>query len=91
VIQAGYALSILIMEVPSGYLAGIIGRKKALILGAVFLPVGAVAYAVGRTFLISLLAKFIIAIGNSMRSGCDSSIVYDALKQLNKESNDKRN
>jgi len=31
-IQAAYALSILLMEVPSGYLADVIGRKKTLFL-----------------------------------------------------------
>ncbi|MGB6340698.1 MAG: hypothetical protein WBF32_13080 [Candidatus Aminicenantaceae bacterium] len=31
-IQAAYAFSILLLEVPSGYLADVIGRKKTLFL-----------------------------------------------------------
>jgi MFS family permease len=68
-IQAAYALSILLMEIPSGYLADVIGRKKTLILGACFLPVGIGVYVFTHSFATFILAEFIIAIGNSMRSG----------------------
>lgn len=84
-IQAAYALSILILEIPSGYLADIIGRRKTLILGAFFMPIGIGVYAFTHTFFSFLLAEFIIAVGNSMRSGCDSALIYDTLIQLEEE------
>ena len=40
VLQSIFALSVVIFEVPSGYLADIIGRRRALILGSVFHGVG---------------------------------------------------
>ncbi|UCE39840.1 MAG: MFS transporter, partial [Candidatus Aminicenantes bacterium] len=89
-IQAAYALSILIMEIPSGYLADIIGRRKTLILGALFMPVGIGVYVFTNNFYTFLVAEFIIAISNSMRSGCDSALVYDTLIQLKKESEYKK-
>ena len=89
-IQAAYALSILIMEIPSGYLADIIGRRKTLVLGALFMPVGIGVYVFTHSFFSFLIAEFIIAIGNSMRSGCDSALVYDTLIQLDKESQYKK-
>jgi MFS family permease len=89
-IQAAYALSILIMEIPSGYLADIIGRRKTLILGALFMPVGIGVYVFTDSFTSFLIAEFIIAIGNSMRSGCDSALVYDTLIQLKQESEYKK-
>lgn len=84
-IQAAYALSILLMEIPSGYLADVIGRKKTLILGACFLPVGIGVYVFTHSFATFILAEFIIAIGNSMRSGCDSALIYDSLIQMKQE------
>ncbi len=84
-VQAAYALSILTLEIPSGYLADIIGRRKALILGALFLPAGISVYVFTHSFYSFLLAEFIIAFGNSMRSGCDSAIIYDTLIQLEEE------
>jgi len=89
-IQAAYALSILLLEIPSGYLADVIGRKKTLILGACFLPVGIGVYVFTHSFATFILAEFIIAIGNSMRSGCDSALIYDTLIQLKQESEYKK-
>ena len=89
-IQAAYALSILLLEIPSGYLADVIGRKKTLILGACFLPVGIGVYVFTHSFVTFILAEFIIAIGNSMRSGCDSALIYDTLIQLKEESEYKK-
>ncbi len=89
-IQASYALSVLILEIPSGYLADVIGRKKTLILGAFFLPVGIAVYAFTGSFTTFILAEFIVAVGNSMRSGCDSAFIYDTLIQLKEESEYKK-
>jgi MFS family permease len=89
-IQAAYALSILIMEIPSGYLADVIGRRRTLILGAIFMPVGIGVYVFTHSFTFFLIAEFIIAVGNSMRSGCDSALIYDTLIQIKEESEYKR-
>lgn len=85
-IQAAYALSILLFEVPSGYLADIIGRKRTMIIGAVLLPIGISVYAFTGTFVMFLLAEFVIAAANSMRSGCDSALIYDSLLEMKTES-----
>jgi MFS family permease len=37
ILQAVYSVAIVVLEVPSGYLADVIGRRKTLILGAMFL------------------------------------------------------
>ena len=41
-IQAAYALAVLLLEVPSGYLADVAGRKTTLILGAAAMPIASV-------------------------------------------------
>ncbi len=89
-IQAAYAFSILVLEIPSGYLADVIGRRRTLILGALFMPIGVGIYVSTHSFLSFLLAEFTIAIGNSMRSGCDSALIYDTLLQVEEESEYKR-
>ncbi len=89
-IQAAYALAILLLEVPSGYLADVIGRKKTLILGAIFMPLGLGVYVFTSSFFTFILAEFIIAIGNSMRSGCDSAFIYDTAIELKAESEYKK-
>ncbi len=83
--QAVYALTVFVMEVPSGYLADVIGRRKTLIIGAFLAPIGFVIYALSSSFPLFLTAEFIMAVGNSMRSGSDSALLYDSLKALSRE------
>jgi len=45
VLQAVYSVAIVILEIPSGYLADVIGRKKTLIIGAVFGVLGFTTYS----------------------------------------------
>ena len=47
-IQAAFHLAVLLLEVPSGYLADVVGRKRTLVLGAFFFPLGLAVYAAGR-------------------------------------------
>jgi len=86
VAQSIYALTILLTEVPSGYLADVIGRRKTLIIGAVFLPAGLLLYGLGRSLWLFWLAEFAMAMGNSMRSGSDSALLYDSFINMNRES-----
>lgn len=84
-VQAAYALSVLVFEVPSGYLADVVGRRRTLVLGAVLLPAGVAVYACGERFGTFILAEFLIAVGNSLRSGSDSALIYDTLIRLGAE------
>ncbi len=84
-IQAAFHLAVLLLEVPSGYLADVVGRKKTLVLGAFFFPLGLAVYTAGRSFAAFILAEFILAVSVSMRSGCDSAMIFDSLRQLGRE------
>jgi len=83
--QAIYALTVFVMEVPSGYLADVIGRRKTLIIGALLFPLGLTVYVLSSSLPMFLAAEFVLAVGNSMRSGSDSAMLYDTLKELSRE------
>lgn len=89
-VQALFHLAVLSLEVPSGYLADVIGRKKTLTAGALFFPLGFAVYAAGRSFAAFVLAELLLAVSVSMRSGCDSALLFDSLKQLGREGEYKR-
>jgi hypothetical protein len=89
-IQAAFHLAVLVLEVPSGYLADVIGRKKTLVIGAFFFPLGLAFYAAGRSFAAFIFAEVLLAVSVSMRSGCDSALIFDSLRQLGRESEYKR-
>ncbi len=89
-IQAIFHLAVLLLEVPSGYLADVIGRRKTLVFGALFFPLGMAAYAAGRGFAAFVLAEAVLAVSVSMRTGCDSALLFDSLKALGREEEYKR-
>ena len=89
-IQAIFHLAVLLLEVPSGYLADVIGRKKTLVFGSVFFPLGLALYAVGQSFTSFVCAEVLLAVSVSMRSGCDSAMVFDSLRQLGRQGEYKR-
>jgi MFS family permease len=89
-IQAAFHLAVLALEVPSGYLADVIGRKRTLVFGAVFFPLGLAVYAAGRSFAAFILAEATLAVSVSMRSGCDSALLFDSLRQLGRQGEYKR-
>ena len=89
-IQAAFHLAVLLLEVPSGYLADVVGRKRTLVFGAIFFPLGMALYSAGRSFAAFVFAEVILAVSVSMRSGCDSALLFDSLRQLEREGEYKR-
>ncbi len=90
VVQAVYAASVLVFEIPSGYLADVIGRKQTLVLGSLALPIGLFIYAFSYSFVGFVLAEVILGIAGSMRSGTDSALIYDTLIETQQESEYKK-
>lgn len=86
IVQSAYCLGVLLLEIPSGYFSDVMGRKKTLVLGVFFLPIGLGIYAISTHFFGFILAELILSIANSMRSGTDSALIYDTLLQLKEES-----
>ena len=84
-LQAIYSVSIVILEIPSGYLADVMGRKTSLIIGAVCGFAGFLTYSVSFGIMGFLIAEIILGIGQSMISGADSAMLYDSLYDLKKE------
>lgn len=85
VLQAIYSLAVVILEIPSGYLADVIGRRKTLIIGASFGTVGFATYSFSYGFAGFLLAEIILGLGQSCISGADSAMLYDSLLEKGAE------
>ncbi len=85
ILQAVYSIAIVVLEVPSGYLADVIGRKKTLIIGAIFGILGFTTYGLSFGFMGFLIAEIILGIGQSCISGADSAMLYDSLLDRGEE------
>ncbi len=85
VLQAIYSVSIVVLEIPSGYFADVIGRRRTLILGAAMGAIGYTIYSFSFGFLGFLLAELVLGFGQSFISGADSAMLYDSLLDNRKE------
>ena len=89
-LQSIFAVTVVLLEIPTGYFADIFGRRRSLIYSGFFLFFAALTYGIGSTFSYFLIAEILWAFGNSLISGSDSALVYDTLKQLKRENSYKK-
>jgi len=84
IIQSIYSVTIAIIEIPSGYVADVLGRKNSMIIGTFFGVLGMVVYSYSFGFEGFLIAALCLGVGQSFISGSDTAIMYDSLLQLNR-------
>lgn len=78
VLQSLFAITIVILEIPTGYFADYVGRKQSLFLGALFSTCGFIMYSLAYGFLPILFAEVMLGIGYSFISGADTALAYDS-------------
>jgi len=84
-LQGVYSITIVVLEIPSGYLADVLGRRKTVLIGSVFGFLGFFTYSLSYGLWGFLLAEIILGLGQSLISGADSALLYDSLLDLKKE------
>ena len=84
-LQALFALAVVIFEVPSGYLADIAGRRTTLILAGISNSLAIIVYSQSQHFYHFLSAELCFAFGFAMISGADAALVYDSLLAVGAE------
>jgi MFS family permease len=86
VLQALFAGTMVLLEVPSGYLSDTIGRRKTLLLAGCANTVAVLIYSQAQHFFHFLLAEMCFACGFAFISGTDAALIYDTLAALDEES-----
>jgi MFS family permease len=84
-VQAVFSAAGLAFEVPSGYLADVAGRRRALLLGMAAQAAGFAAYGLSRGFWTFAGAEVALAFGYSMVSGTASAMLFDSLRAAGDE------
>ena len=80
--QAIYALTIACFEVPSGYIADVWGRKRAVLLGSLLNAVGFLWLLGAQSFADFLVYEVFLGLGISLISGADLALLDDSEKLL---------
>lgn len=78
-LQAFYAICVVILEIPSGYLSDLVGRKQTLVLAGVFNGIGMGLIVIGDSYWWFMLFELALAIAGSLISGSDIALIYDSL------------
>ncbi len=84
-IEVIYGALVILLEVPSGALSDRWSRKKVLALNSLFLVLNTVVWAVSQDFRLFAIGVAMGAVHSVLRSGTNSSIMYDSLKEIGKE------
>jgi len=83
----GIAISIgLLMEVPSGALSDLLGKKKMMIFSSLIIAIACFLYLFCKSFGMFLVVDILIFIGFSFQSGTREAFAYDSLAEYKKES-----
>jgi MFS family permease len=84
-IQASYSLSQMLFEIPSGYFSDCIGRRRTLIAAAALLFAGVCIYSFSSDFWMFIVAEIVLGLAGALKSGTDSALLYDTLKETKNE------
>ncbi len=78
-LQSVYSLTLMALEIPTGYFADKAGRKTSITLGATLGFSGYLVYSFSFGFWQFVIAEVILGVSQSLVSGADSAMLYDTL------------
>ena len=83
-------IGLFLLEIPSGALADLIGRKKTIFFGSLFLLADIILFASASAPWMIWTANLIWVVGFSLISGAETSLLFDTLKFLGRENEFKK-
>jgi len=89
-LQALYGFVVVVTEVPSGYVADVLGRKNTLVIGAVLAAVGHSCLLFAEGFWTLALFELFLGLAHSLISGADLALLYDTELALGRSEDKQR-
>ena len=81
-LQSIFALASVALELPTGYVADLLGRKNSLVVAAVFAGSGFTTLAQVSSFEGFLVFELLMAVSVAFFSGSDVALLYETLDRL---------
>lgn len=85
-LEAVYYGTVVVFELPSGYFSDMVGRRLTLLIATIAVVVAHALFFLGSTFPVFALAQICLAIASSFNSGTDTSLHFDSLAALGRQS-----
>jgi len=79
-----------LLEIPTGTVADVYGRKVSIVLGVVAAGIAVLVYGSTPMMSVFLAGELIFAVSMALISGADDALVYDTLAHLGREDEAKR-
>jgi MFS family permease len=76
---------VILLEVPSGAIADLFGRKNTLIVANIVAIIALIFLSIGTSLIFFIGYAIFIALSESLNSGTDIAILFDSIKNVNKE------
>ena len=89
-LQAIFGFVVLITEVPSGYVADLLGRKNTLVVGALLAAIGQSCLLFAEGFWTLALFELFLGLSMSLISGADLALLYDTELALGRGEDEQR-
>ena len=89
-ILAVYFITIVLLEIPSGAVADIIGRKKTYAFGMLIIGICVLSYIFVETYIGFIFIEMLYGLGFALQSGANTALIWDTLKNLKKEKDFKK-
>ncbi|MFW6056942.1 MAG: MFS transporter [Chloroflexota bacterium] len=77
-------LTINLMEVPSGTVADLFGRRRSMMLSFVAYVISFAVFASGRVYPVFFVAMFFFAVGEAFRTGTHKAMIFTWLRTENR-------
>lgn len=85
-LDSGAVMTSLLMEIPTGAFADIMGKKKTLMLAFLLQGLGNIFMGVaGNFWMLALSLWLMVCVGGAFYSGTIDALVYDSLKETKEE------
>lgn len=89
-LQAIFALSVVVLEVPSGYVSDLLGRKGCLVVASLLHGLAFTVFALADSYAEFAAFQLLAAVGVALYSGTDVALLYDSLEALDDQEGRRR-
>lgn len=84
-LEAMSTTMITLLELPTGALADLLGRKKTIVIGLLLWTIANLNTGIMTTAIRIVLSYALFSLGEALISGSDIALLYDSLKELGRE------
>lgn len=85
-LEAIYYVLVVLLEVPSGYLSDLLGRRIILIISSLSALGSYLVFLMADEFFLLMIAQGLLAAHISFKSGSDSALLFESLVMSNRKS-----